>query len=199
VTALHEYECDCRKAGNAVADLDLSEEFLYHYCKRLDGLGKSTSGTTVEAAATALRDFGQTLERLCPYRTASTSAGPLVISPQATADAKTRTLVTLGPLPLSLKSIEDSLQSHRPVVAVLDWFSNSYLAPLGHVDIPGPSDRPLGRHAVLVVEIEDESRAGGCVLGFKNSWGPKWGKNGFGSFVSEYFRQYGRAIWSLTN
>jgi C1A family cysteine protease len=198
VTALHEYVCDYKKAGKALCDTDLSEEFLFHHCKRLDGLGATSTGTTVTAAAVALRDHGQPLEILCPYRAAGMSTASLLPSPEATADARGRMLVGLSDVSLSLTSIENSLRASNPVLAVLDWYSNSYLAPLGRIGLPGPTDRLLGRHAILIVELDDEALAGECSLGFKNSWGSKWGNDGYGFFSAEYFRLYGRGLWALT-
>lgn len=197
VTALHEYVCDCMKAGKDIADLDLSEEFLFHHSKRLDGLPKTSLGTTVEAATAALRSEGQAIEVLCPYR-AATSVAPLLLSPQTAADAKTRTFAGLSELDLSLTNVEDSLRASNPVVAVLDWYSNSYLARLGDIGLPAPTDLMLGRHAVLLVELDDESHAGEYRIGFKNSWGSTWGDKGFGAFTAQYFNLYARAIWSLT-
>ncbi|MGO9254893.1 MAG: C1 family peptidase [Bryobacteraceae bacterium] len=199
VTAFHEYVRDCSKSGKQIPDLDLSEEFLFHHCKQLDRLPTTKSGTTLEAAAAALRHAGQALEILCPYRTGTASRSPLVLIPEITADAKTRTLSGIHKLNLSLGSIEHSLRSANPVIAVLDWYSNSYLATQGRIGLPGAADRLLGRHAVLIVEIDDEAEAGACSLGFKNSWGPKWGNLGFGSFSAQYFRSYGRELWSLTS
>jgi C1A family cysteine protease len=199
VTALHEYLRDCRIAGKAVSDIDLSEEFLFHHCKRLDGLAATSTGTTVAAAAVALRDEGQPLEVLCPYRASGKGMAPLLPSAEAIADARGRTLSGLCEVDVTLSNIENSLSASNPILAVLDWYSNSYLAPLGRIGLPGLADRLLGRHAVLIVELDDESQPGECSLGFKNSWGPKWGNDGFGSFSAEYFRLYGRALWSLTN
>jgi C1A family cysteine protease len=153
VTALHEYVCDCGRAGKAMCDIDLSEEFLFHHCKRLDGLGTKSTGTTVTAAAAALRDEGQPLEVLCPYRASGTSMARLLPSAEAVADAKGRTLGGLSRLAMTLSSIEKSLGASKPVLAVLDWYSNSYLAPLGRIGLPGPTDRKLGRHAVLIMAV----------------------------------------------
>jgi len=198
VTALHEYACDFVKAGKSICDIDLSEEFLFHHCKRLDGLGAQATGTTVEAAAAALHDEGQPLEVLWPYRASGTSAAPLLPSAEAIADAKGRRLEGLKQVSLALSSVESSLRASRPLLAVLDWYSNSYVAPRGHIGLPRPTDRKLGRHAVLIIEADDESQPGECIISFKNSWGSKWGDGGFGSFGAAYFKLCGHALWSWT-
>jgi C1A family cysteine protease len=63
--------------------------------------------------------------------------------------------------------------------------------------MPGHNDRFLGRHAVLIVELEENEPIDLCAITFKNSWGPKWGDNGFGHFGLDYFRAYGRELWGL--
>ena len=73
------------------------------------------------------------------------------------------------------------------MIAVVDLYSNAYVTQLGRIEIPRPTDRFLGRHAVLVVELEEEIRAGFGMITFKNSWGPKWGDKGFGCFELDYF------------
>ena len=80
VTALHEFACDFVKANKAICEIDLSEEFLFHHCKRLDGLGSQVTGTTLTAAAAALSHEGQPLEILCPYRPSKTNGSPLLPS-----------------------------------------------------------------------------------------------------------------------
>jgi C1A family cysteine protease len=117
----------------------------------------------------------------------------------AIADAKTRVLTGLRQLKPAFTALEDALKTGVPVVAVMDWYSNSYLAPVGRIETPKAGDRLLGRHAILLVEVEDESRIGEHSIVFKNSWGVKWGDQGFGSFGVDYFRLYARELWSLTS
>ncbi len=85
-----------------------------------------------------------------------------------------------------------------PVVAILDLHSNAYLAPAGRLEFPQPGDRPIGRHAILIVELEDFSSEP-SVISFKNSWGLKWGDKGFGSITEDYFKMYGRELWGINS
>jgi len=198
VTALHEHTFDVLKASKKKAEVDLSEEYLYHHCKKRDGLGPNSTGTTMSAASASLTTDGQSLETLCPYQPFLSKVNLVSPTQDALADGKTRLLLGLRRLNLSVSSIRDSLRLSRPVIAVLDWYSNAYVARLGRIEMPGPTDRFLGRHAVLVVELEEEPQAGLCMIAFKNSWGPKWGDRGYGCFGLDYFRTYGRGIWGQT-
>jgi C1A family cysteine protease len=198
VTAYHEYAHDVLKGLKKASEIDLSEEFLYYHCKQLDGLGPSSTGTTISAASAALAVNGQSVESLCPYKR---SCPPGLIpspTPSAFADGKLRPLLGLQQLNLSLSSIQNCLMLSKPVIAVLDWFSNAYVTQLGRIEIPRTTDRLLGRHAILIVELEEEPRAGLCLITFKNSWGTKWGDSGFGSFGLDYFNAYAREIWGVT-
>jgi len=199
VTALHEHAYDVLKGLKKTAEVDLSEEFLHYHCKQRDGLGANSTGTTVSAACASLGTDGQSLETLCPYQPSPPKANLGPPTRIAVADGKTRLLLGLQRLKLSLSSVRGSLRLSRPVIAVVDLYSNAYVTQLGRIEIPRPTDRFLGRHAVLVVELEEEIRAGFGMITFKNSWGPKWGDKGFGCFELDYFRAYAREIWGLTS
>lgn len=198
VTSLHEYTHDVLRASCARAEIDLSEEFLYFCCKRQDSLPRTCNGTTVAAAAMSLSREGQPHEDLYPYhRHISSSLKPP--SKTARADAKLRKLPGLKLLANDIESIESGLQEGRPIICVTDWYSNSYLAPLGHIHMPEAGDRLLGRHAVLIVEVEKQSESANYSIVFKNSWGPKWGNAGFGRFGLDYFTSFSRELWGLTS
>jgi len=196
VTSLHEYEIDVVKLSRAKAETDLSEEFLHYHCKKYDGLG-SNHGTTVAAAATSLGTAGQCRERFCPYQPKAKLSGLVTPSITAFADGGKRLLPDLKPMKAKADSIVFSLKGGRPLIAVLDWFSNSYSAVLGVIGMPVSTDRLLGRHAVLIVEWDDESDPGNPRIGFKNSWGSMWGDGGFGRFGLDYFNACGRQLWTL--
>lgn len=197
VTSLHEYAHDVLRGARPTAETDLSEEFLHYHCKKRDGLPRMCAGTTLAAAAASLAAEGQSLEAVCPYQPHLRPFGLTKPTAAALADARARLLPGLRRLKQDPDFVKESLRLGRPVIAVMNWYSNSYLAPLGLIQIPTPTDRHLGRHAVLIVEWEDESRPGGPTIVFKNSWGGRWGDRGFGRFGLDYFTAYGRELWGL--
>jgi len=199
VTALHEHAFDVLKYSKKTAEIDLSEEFLHYHCKKYDGLGPNSKGTKVAAASSSLAVHGPPLERHCPDRSSLSESGTSPPTPNAYADGKTRLLRGLRRLDQSLATIQNSLNLGRPLVAVLDGYSNAYITPSGRVAMPGQGDRLLGRHAVLIVELDEKQPVHLSVVTFKNSWGPKWGDNGFGYFGLDYFDAYGRELWGIVS
>jgi len=199
VTALHEHAYDVLKCSKMTAEIDLSEEFLHYHCKKHDGLGPNRKGTTVAAASTSLAGHGQSLECYCPYHPNLSESTPWTPTGEAYADGKKRRLRGLRRVVGSLSSIRDSLNLAKPLVAVLDWYSNAYVTPSGRIEMPGHDDRFLGRHAVLIVELDDREPVDLCMITFKNSWGGNWGDNGYGYFGLDYFLAYGRELWGISS
>ncbi len=198
VTALHEHAYDVLLNTMKTAQTDLSEEFLHHHCKKHDGLAPNANGTTVAAASISLQVYGQPLETLCPYVQSLVNCGLSAPTLDAYKDAKTRLLPGLKRVPTSIASISNCLSQVRPLVGLLDWYSNAYTASSGNIGMPGHNDRYLGRHAILIVELEQKRKVEDCRVTFKNSWGAKWGDMGFGYFGFEYFTTHGRELWAVT-
>jgi C1A family cysteine protease len=190
-SAFHEYQVEVCGAQKENCNLDLSEEFLYYFCKETDGR-RACGGTTLAAASAVLKTHGQCAEHFLPYNTISIK-GP---SPSAAAigDAAMRIYGTLSLLDVRRKELEKALSIGSPTIVVAEWYSNSYRAAEGRIAMPTAADRHLGRHAVLIVGVNDVDSEGYRIW-FKNSWGPKWGDHGFGSFGLNYFSAYCTELW----
>src|SRR5664279_1031305 len=109
VTASHEYHVDVVAGSKESCDLDLSEEFLFHHCKKHDGLGVDQTGTTLTAASSALALYGQCLEHLHPYRDRNSAerSGPPSLA--ALEDARARMYSGLALLTIDKSSLESRL------------------------------------------------------------------------------------------
>lgn len=197
VTSFHEYVHDVLNGSRPLADIHLSEEFLHYFCKKRDRLNAHSRGTTVCAAAASLAIEGQCLEVVWPYYHREPAQKLPRPSARAMKDGKSRLLAGLMSLTLSVESVTEQLQLCRPVIAVMDWFSSSYLAPLGSIQMPAGTERRLGLHAIVVVGCDDETGPEETTFVFKNSWGAKWGDRGFGSFRLDYFNAYTRKLWGF--
>jgi hypothetical protein len=194
VSALHEYWVDICCASKASIELDLSEEFLFYGCKMRDGLKGTGSGTTLVAASESLVSDGQCLEQLHPYRQKS----PLlsVPSPSAIADGKSRILKALKRQRVELSVVHESLAKNIPVVVAIELFRTAYrVGPSGLLPLPSVGEKRVGRHAVLLLDVE----VGGPEekLVFLNSWGAKWGDAGLGRFSVQYFASHCKQLWNI--
>jgi C1A family cysteine protease len=106
VTTLHEHYVATN--GQAPAQVNLSQEFLYFRCKQRDGLSTS-DGTTLSAASESLRLDGQCREDLHPYQPTS----KLLVVPSAFAvqDARTRKWSRMKSVGLQLDLVKQYLVS----------------------------------------------------------------------------------------
>jgi GNAT superfamily N-acetyltransferase len=88
------------------------------------------------------------------------------------------------------------------VQIVVEAFESWYTAPRGNIQMPTGGDRSIGLHSVLVTGFADS----GATIHFINSWGPQWGRRGYGSMSFEYFERHffdavmtRRARWGITS
>ena len=80
---------------------------------------------------------------------------------------------------------ESALLAGQPIIFgmyVFSNFSNSQTAKTGIISYPTPSEKLLGGHCMLCTGYNQSSRQ----FEFLNSWGSKWGKNGYGYFPYSY-------------
>jgi GNAT superfamily N-acetyltransferase len=79
-----------------------------------------------------------------------------------------------------------------PIVSIdFECFKSIYDTDIdGIVPMPSHNDRSLGRHAVQVINVDKDSSS----IMFPNSWGNKWGKDGFGFLSSDYLNRYLKEI-----
>jgi C1A family cysteine protease len=194
VSALHEYWIDICCASKAGIEVDLSEEFLFYGCKMRDGLKGTRSGTTLVAASASLVSDGQCLEQLHPYQQKSSLVS--VPTRSAFADGKSRILKTLVRQKLELALVRESLAKNIPVVAAIELFKSAYRpGPTGLLRLPSAGEKRVGRHAVLIVDVETSGLEEQMV--FLNSWGAKWGDAGLGRFTFQYFSSHCKQLWNI--
>ncbi|MBR1871077.1 MAG: hypothetical protein IJ802_04555 [Kiritimatiellae bacterium] len=136
-------------------------------------------GATIAGAFGVLRERGICAERLWPYASAPHSAFSTV-PPDAEDDAMHRRfgarelylLKTPGNVE-EVKRILAGANGNRPmpVAAILETFGE---CADGVFAMPGADAAAQGRHAVLVTGFDADG------FTFRNSWGAKWGRRGYG-------------------
>ncbi len=91
-----------------------------------------------------------------------------------------------------LSAIEEALARGHPVACGLRWPKTLKGYEVTHVP---PSNAVEDGHSIALVGYLHDAKQGEVFL-FRNSWGPRWGKNGYGIISMAYVRAYANdALW----
>ena len=177
-----------------------STEFLIWAAKK--ATGKDHNQAMFYEAVCGLNRFGICREALMPEVGPGHTRRPP--SPAALADAKEESnrwkvhwikrWDLKRPLDdVQMRAIKDALAHGHPVACGLRWPKT--LKGYELIQVPPPNAVEDGHSIALVGYIEDSQNKSNVFL-FRNSWGPKWGKNGYGSMSYAYTRTYANdALW----
>jgi hypothetical protein len=193
--------------AGAPKEINLSEQFVYWWCKVNDGIPK-TSGTYVAVAMRGLRELGAPLEEMWPY--VSDPAGPdegqgPPPAGCANGDPALRTARTIELNPSDIGGIKSCLAEGRAVafsVPVFDsWYYSGASRRWGKITLPLPGEAEDGGHAMTLVGYQDDPAApGGGYFLVRNSWQP-WAfdgvwQEGYGAIPYAYISRHANAAFS---
>lgn len=195
-------------AAHSPADLDLSEQYVYWWCKAHDGIPR-VSGTYVSVGMRCLAETGAPLESVWPYVSAEKEDQGQGPPPEAAAqgDPGFRTLRTQQFNRTDIDGIKACLYEGRAVafsVPVYDsWYASSATARWGKITLPLPGEPQNGGHAMTLVGYQDDADApGGGYFLVRNSWQPwSWDgawRPGYGYIPYAYIKQFASAVYSAT-
>jgi hypothetical protein len=200
ITALAEFESTRGQPGPAPA---LSEEFLWWACDQAAGLKKDHS-VLFQRVVNGLNTFGICTEDLMPY--AKKRDFPRKPSAAALKDAARRAerwrviwirhwAVKRRVSPEEFHALKQALARGHPIACGLRWPKSSTGGDR-LLQVP-PADKVEDGHSISLVGYEDDaSQPSGGIFRFRNSWGPKWGKDGYGIMSYAYVRAYlNDALW----
>jgi C1A family cysteine protease len=169
------------RAKQGLAFIDLSRLFPYWNARVTEGTSASDGGAVIADVVAASQEFGD-----CPYADLPTDPSLVTVAPPTQAFSDAIIHKTLGATRVWGAS-GAGLQYHAkhcisvlglPVVlgfTVYESFESDQVANTGIVPMPGPAEKVLGGHAVLVVAYDDDSQ----LLTLRNSWGDGWGQKGY--------------------
>ncbi len=188
-------------------DLNLSEQFVYWWCKGHDGI-PNVGGTYVAVAMQCLNQTGAPLEETWPYNANDQAGNEGQGPPPAAAaegDAALRTVRTQEFNRTDIAGIKACLAEGRAVafsIPVFDsWYYSSATRRWGKITPPLPGEQADGGHAMALVGYQDDPTApGGGYFLVRNSWRP-WSyegvwKEGYGHIPYGYISSYATAVFS---
>lgn len=176
-----------KRFGGIKSDDILSERFTY-YATRVHVLGwvAEDSGAYVRDAMKSLVKFGSCLESSCVYNNdyktpPDSSAYNEALRYQVVSYARFEDGSNASDRKVLIENIKASMDSGFPVVCGFVCYSNVLSAVNGV--IPPKNGQIIGGHAIMLVGYDDNKQW----FKFKNSWGMKWGDNGYGYLSYDYY------------
>lgn len=162
----------------------ISRLHLYMCYRAIDGESLSDdAGGTIRGAMNAIKNYGVSSEIYWPYITNNFDK---LAPSKSFVNTYRLNKFTYTFIPQDLNSIKNCLISGKPIVVgitVYSSFETSNVNQYGVIPMPNiNNENLLGGHAILLVGYTDSSK----VFKFQNSWGTKWGDNGYGYLPYDY-------------
>jgi len=160
-------ECfDYRELGVPV---DLSEQFLYGECKKIDGM-PNVEGTFLRAVLSVLKNLGCCEESYFPYEGKYPPDG----TPKTgyLENAAKYKISSYASVEVTKEGMQHALYVNGPVIVGVMVYE-SFVNTGGDGIVQFPSGKQLGGHALLVIGY---NKLG---LVCKNSWSTRWGNKGY--------------------
>ena len=186
----------------------LSPLFLYYNERKLMGTIREDSGASLSDGIKAISTWGVCRESMWTY---SDDKKKFMVKPPKSAYEDAKNYMGLDGIRTSnvrytLDAIKSRLAKGIPVVFgiyVYPSFESEKTEKTGKVPMPGTKERPIGGHALMFTGYDDETKE----FKFANSWGTKWGDNGYGYLKYDYVMNvgatakypyfYSNDIWSI--
>jgi C1A family cysteine protease len=152
-----------------------SRLFIYYNERVMEHSVASDSGAQIRDGIKSVAAQGDCPEPLWPYDIAKFAERP---SDSCYENAVHHRVVLYQRVARVLNQMKGCLASGYPFVfgfAVYESFMSSIVARTGRAPMPGPKERQLGGHAVAAVGYDDAKQW----FIVRNSWGPKWGSQGY--------------------
>jgi C1A family cysteine protease len=173
---------------------DLSRLFIYYNERVIEHTVKVDSGAMLRDGIKTLAKQGVCSERKWPYRIAQFASKP----PAACYKEALEHQITSYQRIVTLNEMRACLADGYPFVfgfTVYESFESPEVARTGVVPMPQSGERVLGGHAVVAVGYLDADKR----FIVRNSWGPKWGQQGYFTMPYEYLdnRNLSDDLWTI--
>lgn len=172
-----------------------SRLFIYYITRLLQGTVNQDSGVSNRTMLKALSQSGWCDESLWPYTISQFTQKP---SDAAFQQALPRKVSAYVRVPQSLEQMKGALAQNDPFIfgfVCYESLMSSETARTGIIPFPKASEKTIGGHDIVFCGYDDAKG----MFKLRNSWGPKWGLNGYGWFPYEYALDANKAgdFWTL--
>ncbi|MBR7799869.1 C1 family peptidase [Undibacterium fentianense] len=171
-----------RESGKATPRFCPSRLFLHYNARALAGKQLENKGAHLRDAIKSIAKHGLCPEAHWPYRAHRFAEQP---PEYAYETAQRHQSIAYQRLPQDLKCLQACLADGYPFVlgiTVFEAFDSAQLARRGVLSLPRQGEKKLGGHAVLIVGYSNRSER----FLVMNSWGSRWGQQGYFSLPYAY-------------
>lgn len=165
-------------------DIDLSEEFVFTNCKKIDieDYNYSGWGSFMRSGAKSITNFGACLESTMPYNpnapedTWKTNGGKM--TPEIDAEARQFKSSAYISVATRLNELKKAVFQHKAVMGGFKLYESYRNAKTNGGFLPVPNTETegvIGGHAMAIVGYDDEKQH----FIVRNSWSASWGDNGY--------------------
>lgn len=186
-------EFDQRKQGRK--EFVPSRLFIYYNERVIEGHVNEDSGAQIRDGIKAVAKLGAPPETMWPYDIAKFTKKP---GAPVYAEAKKDLVKTYARVPQLQSQMQGCLADGFPFVfgfTVYESFESDAVARTGIVPMPALTEQVLGGHCVVAVGYDNAGRH----FIVRNSWGVKWGLQGYCMMPYEYLLnpQYASDFWTV--
>ena len=171
---------------------DVSRLFIYYNERLLRGNEDYDSGASLRDGIKTLKKTGYCREKAWPYDIACFTQKP----PKRCYNEAVKHRITSYHRIHNLAEMLACLAEGYPFVfgfAVYASFQSKKVERTGIVNMPKKSERVIGGHAVMAVGYNQKERR----FLIRNSWGLKWGKDGYFTMPFAYLETQAADFWTI--
>ncbi|MDD5173559.1 MAG: C1 family peptidase [Candidatus Omnitrophica bacterium] len=172
--------------------IDVSRLFIYYNERALMDTVDYDSGASIRVGIKTLREHGSCREKMWPYNIKKFDVRP---STACYSEAKGHVISAYHRI-TRLDEMMACLADGYPFVfgfTVYESFESAKVNKTGVVNMPGPEESAIGGHAVMGVGYDQKT--GRFIV--RNSWGEKWGMDGYFTMPFEYLETLADDFWTI--
>ena len=171
---------------------DVSRLFIYYNERVLEDTVDYDSGASLRDGIKTLRKQGACWEKTWPYLIEKFTRKPPLKCYKEAKKHQIESYHRIG----ALSEMLTCLAEGYPFVfgfTVYESFQSQKVAKTGVANMPRKKEKVLGGHAVLAVGYNQKQKR----FIVRNSWGTKWGKNGYFTMPYEYLETLSADFWTI--